>query len=250
MQLGGKTALVTGASSGIGRAIALRLGAAGARICVNSWNDPDRAETVVQTLKSQGCESFQAQADVSREEDVTTLVQAVLDRLGGIDILVNNAGISGAGAAFFEITLSDWDRMVRVNLRSVFLCSRAVLPPMMEARSGRIVNIASTAGTSAVVSSNAHYAAAKGGIVALTKRLARDFAPYGVTVNCIAPGLIRDTGFNEHMTEERLAEYVRQIPRGRPGYTKDVAGLAAFLASDEADFITGQVIVVDGGATC
>jgi len=170
--------------------------------------------------------------------------------LGHIDILVNNAGIPWAGTPFFDITGNTWDRMLRINLKSVFLCCQAVLRHMVEAGSGRIINISSTAGTSSIVSCNAHYAAAKGGIIAMTRRLARDFGEYNITVNCIAPGLIHDTGFNRSMTQEKLTQYVNQIPLGRPGYTGDVAGLIAFLASDEAGFITGQVIVVDGGATC
>ena len=121
---------------------------------------------------------------------------------------------------------------------------------MKEARYGRIVTMSSTAGVSSLVRANIHYTAAKGGVVTVTKRLARDFAGDGITVNCIAPGLILDTGFNEGMDDDVVASYVSQIPRGRPGLTRDVAGIVAFLASDEADWITGQVIVVDGGATC
>jgi len=250
MNLTGKRALVTGSSRGIGRAIALRLGEAGARVWVNSWNDREGAEDTVRLLREMGRESFQTQADVSLEEDVETLLGKVRDTWGGPDILVNNAGISGAGGSLFDINGETWDRMIHVNLKSVFLCSRAALPAMLEARYGRIVNIASVAGISGALECNAHYAAAKGGIAALTRRLARDFASCGVTVNCIAPGLILDTGFNERMSQQRIDFYVQRIPRGRPGYTRDVAGLAAFLASYEADYITGQVIAVDGGATC
>ena len=250
MELDGKIALVTGASSGIGRAAALRLGSAGARVCVNSLDDGDNADEVVRLIREEGSDSFQVQADVSDEHEVGKLVAAVMNQWGRIDILVNNAGISGAGTSFFEITGDDWDRMLRYNLKSVFLCCQAVLRHMVEAGSGRIINISSTAGTSGIVRCNAHYAAAKGGIIAMTHRLARDFGEYDITVNCIAPGLIHDTGFNQNMTQDKLTQYVNQIPLGRPGYTVDVAGLIAFLASDEAGFITGQIIVVDGGATC
>jgi len=250
MNLSNKTALVTGASSGIGKATALCLGRAGARVCVNSWQDEKNAQDVVKLLQENGCESFQKQADVSEEKDVAELVETVLKRWGSIDILVNNAGISGAGTSFFEITGEDWDRMLKVNLKSVFLCSRTVLPHMIEAGYGRIVNLSSTGGMSGIVTCNAHYGAAKGGIIALTKRLARDFGQHNITVNCVAPGLIYDTGFNKNMSQDILNVYVNQIPLGRPGYTQDVAGIITFLASDEADFITGQIIVVDGGATC
>jgi len=250
MILDGKVALVTGASSGIGRAAALRLGSAGAKVCVNSWQDEKGAEEVVRLLCESGVKSFQRQADVSREQDVEELVDAVLAEWGRIDILVNNAGISGAGTSFFEISGDDWDRMLRVNLKSVFLCSKAVLPHMIASGKGKIINLSSTAGTSSIVACNAHYGAAKGGIISLTKRLARDFGRHAITVNCVAPGLILDTGFNRTMPQEKIDDYVGQIPLGRPGYTRDVAGIITFLASDEADFITGQVIVVDGGATC
>ena len=250
MELQGKTALVTGASSGIGRATALRLGKAGASVCVNAWEDEAGAQSVVDELAAMGCDSFQHQADISDEVSVKALADSVVDRWGKIDILVNNAGISGAGLSFFDITLDVWNRMLRVNLTGMFLCSRTVLPVMMEAGYGRIVNLSSTAGISSIVASNAHYAAAKGGVIAMTRRLARDFGEHGITVNCVAPGLILDTGFNRDMAEEKVAHYVSQMPLGRPGYTADVAGMITFLASDEAGFITGQVIVADGGATC
>ncbi len=250
MTLDGKRALVTGSTSGIGRAIALRLAEAGARVFLNSFDDLDRAIKTLDEFKERGYTCMWKEADISSEEDVRALAEAVAAEWGGIDILVNNAGISGAGTSFFDIGGEDWDRMLRINLKGAFLCAQAALPHMIEAGAGRIVNIASTAGVSGVIACNAHYAAAKGGIVALTRRLARDFAPFGITVNCVAPGLILDTGFNEHMSPARMEGYLGCIPRGRPGYTRDVAGLAAFLASDEADYITGQVIAVDGGATC
>ena len=140
--------------------------------------------------------------------------------------------------------------MLAANLKSQFLVCRAVLPRMVERGYGRIVTVSSVGGVSGIVRCNAHYAAAKGGIVAFTKRLARDFGPHHITANCVAPGLILDTGFNEGMAEDIVVDYVKQIPLGRPGMTKDVAGFIAFLATDEASWITGQVIVVDGGATC
>lgn len=245
-----KVALVTGASSGIGKAVALRLAKAGARVCVNYERDVNDAQKVVDLLRNEGQDCFLKQADVSKQEDVTALVEAVVGRWGKIDILVNNAGVSGAGTTFMEITEEVWERMLNINLKSSFFCSKAALDYMMKEGYGRIINLSSIAGFASIVSSNAHYAASKAGIIALTKRLARDFASYNINVNCVAPGLIHDTGFNENMDSDVLAAYVRQIPKGRPGYTKDCAGIVMFLASDEADFITGQVIAVDGGTTC
>ena len=250
MTLEGKRALVTGSTSGIGRAIALRLAEAGAKVYLNSFDDLDRAVKTLDEFTERAFTCRWKEADISREEDVRALVEAVVAEWNGIDILVNNAGVSGAGTSFFDIGSDDWDRMLGINLKGSFLFAQAALPHMIRAGAGRIVNIASTAGISGALACNAHYSAAKGGIVALTRRLARDFTPFGITVNCIAPGLILDTGFNERMSPGKLESYLSSIPRGRPGYTRDVAGLAAFLASDEADYITGQVIAVDGGATC
>lgn len=251
MKLTGKKALVTGAAGGIGRAIALCLGDEGADVCVNDL--PGRAkeaEEVVAGLKNKGRDAFFSAADVTSEEEVANLLDTVLDLFGNIDILVSNAGVSGAGASFPDITLEQWERMIRINLTSHFIVLKAVVPFMKARGYGRIVTIASTAGLSGIIKCNAHYAAAKGGLIALTKRLAKDYAASGITVNCVAPGLVRDTGFNERMADDILDAYVAQIPKGRPGYTNDVAGIAAFLSSDEADWITGQVIVVDGGTTC
>lgn len=250
MNLKNKVALVTGSSKGIGRAAALRLAEAGAKVCVNSRNDVEGGKEIESILLKGGSDCFYRQADVTKETEIAGLVEAVLARWGRIDILVNNAGISGAGSSFFDITGDAWDRMLTSNLKSMFLVTQAILPHMYKARQGKIVNLSSTGGVASLVPCNAHYAAAKGGIIAFTKRIARDAAPYNVTVNCVAPGLIHDTGFNEKMNPDKLSLYVRQIPLGRPGYVKDVSGIIAFLCSEEADFITGQIIVVDGGTTC
>lgn len=248
--LDSKVAIVTGSSRGIGRAIASQLANDGIRVCINSHNDPEGGRQVEETLRQAGCECFFRLADITNEENVQELVDDVLSRWGRIDILVNNAAISGAGPKFFEITGADWDRMLTANTRGTFLVTKAVLSHMINSRFGKIVNIASTAGTASLVPANAHYAASKGAIVAFTRRMARDYGKFGITVNCVAPGFIRDTGFNEKMSAEKVAYYVGQIPLGREGRTADVSGIVRFLTSDEADFITGQIIVVDGGATC
>ena len=250
MALTDKIAIVTGSSKGIGRAAAIRLAAAGTKVCINARKDVEGGKEVERTLRETGHECFFRPADVTDKDQVEALVDEVLGRWGKIDVLVNNAGISGAGPTFFDITGDDWDRMLTANTKGMFLMTQAVLPRMIEAHCGKIVNLASTARTASIVTANAHYTASKGAIVAFTRRMARDFARHGINVNCVAPGLIDDTGFNEKMSPERLAYYVAQIPLGRPGYVRDVAGIITFLCSEEADFITGQVIVVDGGATC
>jgi NAD(P)-dependent dehydrogenase (short-subunit alcohol dehydrogenase family) len=216
MHLTGRIALVTGSSKGIGRAAAIRLGRAGARVCINARTDVKGGREVEGIMSESGCDCFFRQADITQEHDVRGLVEDILARWGKIDILVNNAGISGAGPTFFEITGEDWDRMLTANVRGMFLVTQAVLPHMTKARYGKIVNLSSTGGTASLVACNAHYAASKGAIVAFTKRMARDFAAYGINVNCVAPGLIRDTGFNEQMSQEKLDRYVGQIPLGGP----------------------------------
>lgn len=251
MRLTGKKALVTGGGSGIGRAVALRLGEWGADVCINDLpSQRTNAEDVASRIHIMGRDAFFHSADVSSEDGVTGLFEAIDEHWNALDILVSNAGISGAGASFPDLSLEQWERMIRINLTSHFLVLKKALPIMAAREFGRVVTIASTAGVSAIIRSNAHYAAAKGGLVALTKRLAKDYAASGITVNCVAPGLIRDTGFNERMADDILDGYVAQIPKGRPGYTQDVAGVVTFLCSDDADWISGQVVVVDGGTTC
>ena len=250
MDLTGRAAIVTGASNGIGRGTAMRLARAGAKVCVNDRADTDRGEEVVQAIRDAGGEAFFHLGDVTIEDEVRDLVCGVLSRWDKVDILVNNAGISGAGPTFDSIGGGEWDRMLTANAKGTFLATQAAIPHMIEAGYGKIVNIASTAGTGSIVTANAHYAASKGAIVSFTRRMARDFAKHGININCVAPGFIHDTRFNSTASEEKVAHYTAQIPLGRPGYVRDCCGIIAFLCSEEADFITGQIVVVDGGATC
>ena len=248
-ELTGKKALVTGGSRGIGRGIALALAKQGADVAVNFHSNAGEAEKVVSEIKALARDSFGVQADVSIKDQVEKMVQEVVTKFGRIDILVNNAGIC-VFEPFEKMTEEDWDRTVDTNLKGQFLCSRAVIPHMERQSWGRIINIASVAsgGIGFGGSMLAHYASSKGGIVALTEALGAELAKKGIRVNAIAPGLIEtDMGKivldNPQMSQAMLA----RIPVGRPGKPEDIAAVAVFLASDEADYITGTVIYVDGG---
>ena len=247
--LTGKKALVTGGSRGIGRGICLALAKQGADVAVNYRSNQAEAETVVSEIKAMGRQAFAVQADVSLAESVAKMFAEIKNRWGKLDILVNNAGIVKF-ANFEEVTEEDWDKTLDTNLKGQFLCARAVVPYMEKQGGGRIINIASVAsgGVGFGGSMIAHYSASKGGVVALTEALGAELAKKGIRVNAIAPGLIEtDMGKivlnNPQMRETMLA----RIPVGRPGRPEDIAAVAAFLASDEADYITGAVLYIDGG---
>jgi 3-oxoacyl-[acyl-carrier protein] reductase len=238
-----KTAIVTGAGRGIGRAVALRLAADGLRVCAASLTG-ERAEAVAAEIEAAGGEAMPFQVDVSQEGSVGRMVEAVLARYGRVDVLVNNAGIHYP-APFEQMTLAQWQRMLDVHLTGSFLCARAVVGPMLAQGSGAIVNIASTSGLTGGAS-GAHYAAAKGGVIAFTRALSRELAGRGVRVNAVAPSKI-ETDMLTARTPDELAALAGRIPLGRTGKPAEVAALVAFLASDEASYITGEVIVASGG---
>jgi 3-oxoacyl-[acyl-carrier protein] reductase len=241
--LGGRVALVTGASRGIGRAIALALTRAGADVAVNYRERAQAAAEVVHEIESQGRRAVAAQADVTIREQVRAMVSHTIDTLGAIDILVNNAGLLQQ-KPFADISDDDWDRVLAVNLKGVFLCSQEVLPAMRRAGSGRIVNIASSGGQLGGALAP-HYAAGKAGVISLTRSLARIAAP-DVAVNCVAPGLIDTEMTHAEITSEAGAEKLGQIPLGRIGAAEEVAASVVFLAAS-APYITGQTINVNGG---
>ena len=244
IHLSGKVALVTGASRGIGRAIAIAYGQSGASVAVNYLENEAMAGDVVRTINELGGEAVAWQADVSDSEQVDSMVEGVVSRFGRIDILVNNAGITRDNL-LLQMGEKDWEDILKINLDSVFYCCRSASKKMLLQRWGRIINLSSIAGSRGR-KGQANYAASKGAIDAFTRSLASELGSKGVTVNAIAPGLI-DTDmtrkilpFTEDFVRDRIA--VRRI--GRP---EDIAPLATFLATEHADYITGQVITVDGG---
>ena len=244
MDLTEKVAIVTGSGRGIGRAIALRLAKAGASVVINDIGDMAPAEGVAADIREMGSGSMVVSADVSQSADVTGMVDRVVSEYGRVDILVNNAGIT-RDQLIVRMPEEDWDKVLGINLKSVFLCTKAVLRPMMKQRQGRIVNIASIVGLIGNAG-QANYAAAKAGIIGLTRTIAKEGAPRGITANAVAPGFI-DTPMTQQLPEDRKAELMKQGLLGYLGTPEDVAEAVVFLASDAARYITGQVLTVDGG---
>ena len=238
----GQTALVTGASRGIGKAVALELAAAGATVAVNYANSNAGADAVVAEITAKGGSAYALQADVSQEEEVNALVEAVIKRSGSLDVLVNNAGITRDGL-LMRMKTSDWQAVINLNLTGVFLCTRAVTRPMLKQKRGRIVNITSVVGLMGNAG-QANYAAAKAGVIGFTRSSAKELASRGITVNAVAPGFIATDMTKDLQAEALLAA----IPLGRYGEVAEVAGAVRFLAADPASaYITGQVLQVDGG---
>jgi 3-oxoacyl-[acyl-carrier protein] reductase len=243
-ELSGKVALVTGASRGLGKAIALKLAGLGARIAVNYLSNDVEAAKVVQSIISDGGEALAFKADVSDSAAVKTMVQQITEKWGKIDILVNNAGITRDGLL---PRLSDeaWDAVINVNLRGAFLCTKFALRSMMNQPYGRIINISSLAG---VIGNQgqANYSASKGGLIALTKATAREVGSRNITANVIAPGFFM-TDMTDKLPQESKDMILSRIPLKRYGQPRELAELAAFLASEKSAYITAQVICIDGG---
>ncbi len=246
MVLANRAAIVTGASGGIGRAIAASLAEAGAAVVVNYARNAQAAEELVESLTEAGHTALAVQADISTGEGAEALVKATLDRFGRVDILVNNAGIA-RDTLLMRMKEEDWDAVLDTNLKGVFLCTKAVTRPMMKARFGRIINIGSVSGLVGVPG-QANYSAAKAGLIGFTRSVARELGSRKITVNAVVPGAI-DVGMLLELNEEQRAAYLKQIPLERFGRPEDVAAAVLFLAGPGAEYITGQTLAVDGGLT-
>lgn len=238
------TAIITGASRGIGRAVAVLFGKNGYNVIVNYANSAEKAEEVCALIRENGGEAEPFCADVSDRRAVAEMVAFAEKRFGQVDVLVNNAGIAEQ-ILFTDITEEKWDRMFDVDVKGVYNCTQAVLPGMIHRKHGRIINISSMWGITGA-SCEVHYSAAKAAVIGMTKALAKELGPSGITVNAVAPGVI-ETEMNGMLDEETIASLIEETPAGRVGTPEDVAETVLFLASQKAGFITGETISVNGG---
>ena len=245
--LKGKVALVTGASSGIGRAAAQALATNGARVTINFHRNDMGAEAARLQITGSGGSAIVVQADVTRASEVQSLVEQTVAEFGPIDILVNNAGSLVERLKILELTEERWDEVIDLNLKSAFLCCQAVAGSMMERKTGTIVNVSSIAGRNGGALGSIHYSAAKGGLITFTKGLAKELAPFGVRVNAVSPGVI-DTPYHEQFSSpEMMKTYAGMIPLGRVGTPPEVGKVICFLASDAASYLAGETIEINGG---
>ena len=242
--LKGKTALVTGSSRGIGRAIALELANCGVNVAVNYAGNEEKARQVVEEIEQTGVKAIPIQADIADEVDVKAMVKEVIDTFGSLDILVNNAGITKDNL-LMRMKVAEFEDVIQTNLTGAFICTKAVTRQMMKQREGRIINVASIVGVSGNAG-QANYTAAKAGLIGLTKTTAKELATRNILVNAVAPGFI-STDMTDQLTEEQRAGMLELIPLERLGKPEDVARSVRFLASEDANYITGQTIHIDGG---
>ena len=241
-----QVAIVTGAGRGMGRAVALLFAREGAKVVVNDI-DAQTAKAVAEEVRKIGAEAIDVPGDISESEDVNRIVRKTISHFGRVDILVNNAGIADTTSPLETISEDKWSRMIEVNLNGVFYCMKAVLPHMKKQGGGKIVNISSSAGRSVSTFAGAHYTASKAGVLGLTRHAAREAASSNININAVAPGTIETDMLYEHASAERIAAEAEQIPLRRLGTPEDEANLVAFLASEEASFITGATVDINGG---
>ena len=244
MLLKGKTALVTGSARGLGKAIALKLASMGANIVLNDIAASESLDETAEEFRKAGYNVAVARGDVRNQDDVKAMVSAAVENFGSLDILVNNAGIT-RDKPMAMMSEEDWDSVLDINLKGAFLCTKFATKQMIKQKYGRIVNIASVAGRYGN-RGQANYSASKAGLIGLTKSTAKEFASKGITCNAVTPGLIQ-SHMTDALPEEVRQKYLENIPLGRFGTPEDVANVVAFLASDEASYVTAQVIDIDGG---
>lgn len=242
--MGNKVALITGGTRGIGRAIALKLSEEGYNIAISYINNNKKAQEVVDEIEKNNVKALAIKADVSKEEEVNNMMKVINKELGNIDVLVNNAGITRDNL-LIRMKTEDWDQVIDTNLRGVFLCTKAVARGMMKKRYGKIVNIASIVGISGNTGQG-NYSASKAGVIGFTRSIAKELGSRGINVNAVAPGFI-ETDMTQVLEDNIKDEMLKSIPLNRAGKPEDVANLVVFLCSEKADYITGQVIHVDGG---
>lgn len=245
--LNGKVALVTGSSSGIGRAAAEALAANGARVAINFHHNEAGAEAARAKIVEDGGKAIIVQADVTNSSQVQSLVEQTVSEFGPIDILVNNAGSLIERLKILELTEECWDEVIDLNLKSAFLCSKAVAASMMERKTGAIINVSSIAGRNGGALGSIHYSAAKGGVITFTKGLAKELAPFNVRVNAISPGVIDTPYHKQFSSPEMMKTYAGMIPLGRVGTPAEVGSVICFLASDAASYLAGETIEINGG---
>ncbi len=244
MQLTGKTAVITGGGRGIGRAIAMAYAQAGANVVINYNRSADQAQEVVAEAEKLGVKGLAVQCNVAKSEDVERLLKEATDAFGQVDILVNNAGIT-RDTLILRMKEDDWDAVIDTNLKGTFLCSKIIGKHMLKKKAGRIVNITSVVGIMGNAGQS-NYAASKSGVIGFTKSLAREFSSRGITVNAVAPGFIQ-SDMTDVLSDEVKESYAKSIPLGRMGSPEDIANAVVFLSSDLSQYITGQVLQVDGG---
>ncbi len=244
MKLQGKTAVVTGASRGIGRSIAIELAKNGANVVVNYSGNEEKAKETAKEVEAAGVKALVFKADVSNADDVQAMLKETISTFGSIDILVNSAGITKENLQL-RMKETDWDQVMDLNLKRVFVTTKAAARPMMKQRKGKIINVSSIVGVMGNAG-QANYVASKAGVIGLTKTSAKELAPRGINVNAVAPGFI-ETDMTGELAEDVQASMKQMIPLERFGQPEDIAKAVVFLASDDADYITGQTIHIDGG---